>query len=389
MRTDFNGRAIPGSPPVRTEPNLTGAEREALPVLLNLSDGHSRPLKESSLRPLLAEALEDSIEEAQDELERTFLARFMQSANQSLTLSPANYQFAYSATSTIDIVAKYCLHKELTVGLIEPCFDNIPRSIAYLNVPLMSVPEGQVESIVAAVKRPPFDVLWIVLPNNPTSWQLDESEFRDLVQNCVRHKILMVVDFCFRHFSNVLHAYDQYELLKSSGVDFITIEDTGKTWASQEIKVGLSVSSDSVAEAVQTLHENLLLRVSPFFLAILNRLMADSSALDATKKLVRDNRAILSSLLDSLPVQLGSSGNADWSLPLEWLHLLPECGLTGRQLQCNLAHRGVEVLSGDLFYWASREKDSAHIRVALNRETRIVRTGSRILAQTVADGARK
>ena len=93
---------------------------------------------------------------------------------------------------------------------------------------------------------------------------------------CSEAGALLVLDFSFRPHSELSTAYDAYEVLTSTGVSFIGIEDTGKTWATHDLKVGLTVTSDDIAGLTHRLHDELLLNISPIVLWFLTELIGDT-----------------------------------------------------------------------------------------------------------------
>src|SRR5205807_3916332 len=94
------------------------------------------------------------------------------------------------------------------------------------------------------------------------------------------NKILMI-DFCFAAFALMdpeLGRFDIYEMLEESGVSYIAIEDTGKTWPIQDAKCALLTVSKDLHQQTYNIHTAILLNVSPFILNLLSAYIDDSMA---------------------------------------------------------------------------------------------------------------
>jgi hypothetical protein len=99
-------------------------------------------------------------------------------------------------------------------------------------------------------------------------------------------------------FSQDLRSWDQYAVLRESGVSFIAIEDTGKVLPLRDLKIGTCICSADLYEDCARLHNDLLLNVSPFILKLntevlrlvgehgIDRLLA---TVETNRKIVRDS----------------------------------------------------------------------------------------------------
>ena len=95
-----------------------------------------------------------------------------------------------------------------------------------------------------------------------------------MVRFCVDHDKLLIIDRCFATFAMVdggVPWFDVYELLESSGVSYLVIEDTGKTWPVQDAKCAILMTSEDIYPAIYDIHTSVLLNVSPFTLNMLTR----------------------------------------------------------------------------------------------------------------------
>jgi aspartate/methionine/tyrosine aminotransferase len=159
---------------------------------------------------------------------------------------------------------------------------------------------------------------------------------------------------------------DLYELLEGSGVSYIAIEDTGKTWPVQDAKCSLLMVSDDIYPQVYNNHTSILLNVSPFVLNMLTQYLRDSQRdgwasirepLAANRNFAR--KTLEGSILEyQQPIAQVSVG---------WFKI-KRPGLTASVLQKQLADKGVYVLPGTYFYWSNPKEGDQFIRIALARD---------------------
>lgn len=138
------------------------------------------------------------------------------------------------------ITATYLQQQKARVGLIEPCFDNLPDLMKHMRVPLSPLAEhlfAQPENIYAnlAASTQNLDAIFLVDPNNPTGFSLFSQgpyAFKEVVRFCVDHNKLLILDLCFAAFMITVGQprCDIYEILEDSRVRYIAMEDTGKIW---------------------------------------------------------------------------------------------------------------------------------------------------------------
>jgi aspartate/methionine/tyrosine aminotransferase len=367
----------------------TTYERRSLDVGLNLSDAHSRqPLTASQQRiverfpALFAEACRRT----QFDLEEDFIDEFLALANQSRRYPYERYLLSYSASSAVTMLASYCVRLRKAVALIEPVFDNISSILRREGVILEVLPEELLtrDDPSADLSKLASDLIWIGSPNNPTGSYLDRRQFGRLVEFCATRGKTLVVDCCFRFFCRDMRSWDQYELLKSSGVSFVMIEDTGKTWATAEMKVGMVVCSDDVYPEMYRLHDDLLQCVSPFHLVVLTEFLRDTQAsgFEATvlhyiginRELVQ--RECSSAVLEPInPVERGAT--------VEWIQI--HAPFSGEDLWKALAAVGVYILPGSNFYWHVPSKGQRFVRIALARDPAIVSQAVPMIKRVAAE----
>jgi aspartate/methionine/tyrosine aminotransferase len=366
----------------------TEYERESLGDVINLSDGHARqPLTptQGAIIERAAEIFRQAQGESQFRLESGFVQTFLRLAGEPQVFPPESYFLSYSSSSAIGMIALYCRRHHKSVALIEPIFDNIPNTLRAAGVPLEVLPEEVLGSsdLTGALHRLAADVVWIVCPNNPTGHVLSEAIFETLVTTCERLGKTLVVDFCFRFYAPDLVGWSQYEVLRRSKVSFITIEDTGKTWATLDMKIGMLVCSDDLHDEFYHRHDDLLLNVSPFHLALLTAFIDDTivHGADATIGFyVRQNRAILEEALARSVLSLTGSGAA--TVTLAWIRIGAD--VSGECLWEALRRRNIHILPGSNFYWHAPWRGRSFIRIPLARDPAVMRRAAPVV-RTVAE----
>jgi aspartate/methionine/tyrosine aminotransferase len=259
------------------------------------------------------------------------------------------------------------------VGLIEPCFDNIPDLLKHQGVPLQPIPEQIVFHSLSlqALDSLDIDVLWVVSPNNPTGVALNRSHLEGISSYCASRKILIVVDFCFRFFSDTMLEYDQYDVLLNSGTSFIAIEDTGKTWPTLDTKCGIVVSSEDMHESMYQAHDDLLLGVSPFSTALISEFIKDSLETgieNSLRHIPNHNRKNLVEALTQTSVV--HVENLRSEIPLIWASITAE--FSAVDLYKELVKRGVHVLPGNNFFWSDPAKGARYFRVSPLRSPALI-----------------
>jgi aspartate/methionine/tyrosine aminotransferase len=366
---------------VPLDPNTnTEYERLALDVDLNLSDGHARVPLDPAQRRLLASALEyhDEVQYTrQTAIEDAFLHSFFAFAGQSPVWTRSRAFFAYSCSSSIKMVAQYCRLNGLSTHLIEPCFDSIYHLLRREGIQVSPVEESLLmEGVEVGLERvKPGEAIFLVLPNNPTGACLSRGAFESVCRLAAERGALLVVDFSFRFYSTDLRHWDQYAIADACGCSYVFLEDTGKTWALSDLKVGLSVASKDVAPTIHALHDELLLNVSPLQLRLLAALIDESRSKDYRGlpfRVVEANRATVHALVhDGF---LEHKGYDCKNVPLELLGLPDWC--SGIDFWATLRSLGIHILPAKNYYWSSPERGRTLFRVPLARPPEHIRVAS-------------
>jgi aspartate/methionine/tyrosine aminotransferase len=208
--------------------------------------------------------------------------------------------------------------------------------------------------------------LFLVQPNNPTGYCLQESELLAIATQCRQMDKILILDNSFRLYNRV--PFDDYSLLTEVGVSFISLEDTGKVWPSHDLKASLLFCSPDLEELVGAIYSELYLCHSRFSLLLLEQ-FSMISAQEGLKASVWDtvdlHRVVLRHALAGTTMDIDPSSHASM-ISVEWLNC-SRTGLHDLDVLRMLARSGVLVLPGRLFYWNTgvATHRQQNIRVAL------------------------
>lgn len=367
--------------------SFTEYERLGISSDINLSDAHARQERteaQSEIVGNLGRLYVAAEQKKQGQLEQEFIDTFLRLAGQRQHFPYNRYFLSYAASCAIDMVSQLCREHGYTVGLIEPCFDNISNYLLRRGVPL--VPVGDVALFRnRCLPTDNIQVLWMVAPNNPSGLWPTREVFTNIVEQCVARNIIIVADFCFRFFADGFLAFDQHGILIEKKARFIIIEDTGKTWPTLDIKCGITLCSNDLSLDLFQRHDDLLLNVSPFALALITEFLINSSLSGLTQSVRAEawaNRATLLSALSEFPwVQCRTAQN---TFPLLWMEILREsdCAI---KLYMRLSSKGVHVLPGANFFWSDRNRGRNCFRIALNRPRTLINTGAAALVEVLRE----
>jgi aspartate/methionine/tyrosine aminotransferase len=362
--------------------DLTQHEIQALRTKYNLADAHTHQRQSAAQREIVAR-LPALWYEAENELQATYEQRFTNAFfrlhRQHTALAKNKTLLSYSASISTMVAGMYLRQKRASVTLIEPCFDNLHDVLANMGVPLYPIDESalhDVGRIYAELKRSVrTDALFLVDPNNPTGFTLlqhGRRGFEEVIRFCRDHDKLLIIDFCFASFTlfdTKFERFDIYELLEDSGVTYLAIEDTGKTWPVQDAKCAMITASDDIRQELYDLHTSVLLNVSPFVLNMLTHYIEDSDrdALASVRDVLSRNREAIRDALDGTILEY-LDPVADVSVA--WAKL-NHPDLTASELQRKLGEDEVYVLPGRFFYWSQPDRGESHVRFALAREPQV------------------
>ena len=359
--------------------DLTQHEIRALRSRYNLADAHTHQRQAEHQHEIVGQ-LPALWYEAEEGLQATFEQRFIESFfrlhRQPTALRKNKTLLSYAASISTMVAGMYLKQQRMAVTLLEPCFDNLHDVLANMGVATYPLDESALhdpDRIYSTLKREvKTDALFLVDPNNPTGFtllQYGRRGFEEVIRYCKDHDKLLLIDFCFASFTlddPELARFDIYELLESSGVSYLAIEDTGKTWPVQDAKAAMITASDDIAEQVYNIHTSVLLNVSPFVLNMLAKYVdnAHEEQMRSVREVLERNREVAVRLLDGSILEYQEPVA---KVSVAWFRINhPE--LSATELQKLLHEDGIYVLPGRYFFWNEPAKGDAYIRIALARE---------------------
>jgi aspartate/methionine/tyrosine aminotransferase len=369
--------------------NLTELEIAALDQYHNLADGHavrSWSLGEQRVVDRAATLLCPTDRERQRAIEHKYLRSFLQLAGQTPPCGAVCF-FCFTASSAIEAIANLLRLRGDSVALVEPCFDNLSDILRRHRVPLRPLDDALYTTpseFVDTLARQRPSAVFVVSPNNPTGRHLDATAFAVLIDYCKRSRAVLIVDACFRFYVPRKERYDQYAMLANSDIDWILIEDTGKTWPTAEIKAPFFMVSSGLAPTMAHIYSDFLLHVSPFALRLLEGFIvaAIEDDLFAVTQPIAENRQVLLDALRDAPLIEAGVG----ALSVAWLEITD--GIAAATLVNRLADGGVHVLPGGQFFWHDPGRGSHHVRVALARDPQRFREAARRISDMCRSSSR-
>lgn len=365
---------------------LTDFEFDGLSARYGLADGHAyQDLDTAQLKVVerLPSIWRDTALLRQRDVERRFAQSFFSLAHQASMLESDDFRICTSASQSIDLACAWASRAGKRVGLVEPTFDNLALIARRWHLPLQPIPEAALFDPSRDLDASAFDTLFIVNPNNPTGQSISPKQFSDLAAWCQSNGVSLICDFCFRFFSP--YQQDYYRVLLESGVDFITIEDTGKTWATMDMKASILAYSSSLKAEVEEIFHEIFLGVSPFSLAVLTEFVDDSRhrGLPTTLwTLVERNRQTFRAAISGTFLRIDESA-FNSRLALEWVRIEhPE--FDDLRLTEHLKDAGIACLPGRFFHWNLKAHNGhKNVRFSLLKPQHVVERGVEALANVL------
>ncbi len=374
--------------------DLTQHEIEALTFQYNLADAHTHQSQSPSQRRIverLPKLWYEAEQTTQRELDQRFIEAFFRVRKQLSALKSSPAMLVYAASVALTITANYLAKKRLSVSLVEPCFDNLHDILQHFGVSTAPIKEEWLRDPATIYDElrthATGDAIFLVDPNNPTGFTLSRhgrKAWKEVVRFAVDHKKLLILDFCFASFmlpDDTLDTFDLHQLLDKSGVSYIAIEDTGKTWPVQDAKVAILKTSQDLYPEIYNIHTSYLLNVSPFILNLLTSYILDSekdgfrsiySLLERNREFAK--KTLAGSLLEYQP--------SDAKVSVAWFKI-SDPTLKATELQKQLYKAGVYVLPGTYFFWSDHSRGDQYIRIALARDTDVFRPAIQLVRQTL------
>lgn len=381
--------------------NLTQHEIKAMRTEHNLAAAHARKSQSPTQKEIikrLPQLWHEAEKTSQREMEERFVQAFFRSQRQPTALTTPT-MLVYSSSVALVMAANFLALKKMRVSLLEPCFDAIYSILCNQNLPIdkplaeewLHDPEKIYENLKKQVHA---DAIIIVEPNNPTGFTLGRGlqtldkrkrGYLELIRYAKDHDKLLVLDLCFSSFlleDAKPASFDIYKDLEESGVSYIVVEDTGKTWPLQDTKVAMLKSSKNVHDDLFNIHTSFLLSVSPFILNLATQYIVDSeadefsSALELLKRNRGRAREVLSGSLLELQEPLAN-------ISVGWFRI-KDPSIKASNLHSYIRERGVYILPGTHFFWSDHAKGERFVRIALARDPRLFDAAIRKL-RTILD----
>jgi aspartate/methionine/tyrosine aminotransferase len=363
--------------------NTTEYDIPALPSSFNLTDGHvyrNWSPQEEKIIAKASEFLETSTRQMLPELEKEYVTQFLTLGRQTIDFRSHTYLQCTAASLAIEIIANYLRLNNLTLSLIEPCIDNFPDIFVRHNIPLKPFPDEYLESesFASFLETVDTDAICLVSPNNPTGKTITNDNFVLLLDFCKRKNKLLILDCCFRFYLPQECIVDHYGLLKGSGIDYLIIEDTSKTWSTLELKAPFLAVSNSIYQPIYDIYTDMVFHVSPFVITLMTEFIKGSidDKLEYVKQIAQINRETLYENIEG--TVLTNAGRPHMSIA--WLKIK---GMTSFRVKQILDENSVNVLPGDFFYWSDRTKGEHFIRVALIRTPHVFASAAKIIGDTL------
>jgi aspartate/methionine/tyrosine aminotransferase len=372
--------------------NLTGYEIDSLPRSYNLTDGHAFRrwfAAEEAIIDRAVQLFKNNNRRQQIEIEREYIQAFMRLARQTWDEDALGYLMCFTASMAFEVVANYLRLNQLSLALIEPCFDNLADIFRRHRIPMRAVPDGLLEApgdtFECALSGCESDAICLVTPNNPTGMTLAGGNLRSLLKFCKERRKLLILDNCFSAYLPRHLVYDQYQLVLGAGIDAVLVEDTGKTWPTAEIKAPFFAVSRAhgLFERIYDIYTDFLLHVSPVGTRLMHEFIRLSQEDDMASihEVVRVNRDVLYENLTGTFLTPCERPFAS----VAWLRI--NHSLSGLELKRILDKAGVFVLPGNQFFWHDSRQGEQFIRVALARDADMFREAATVLGETCRKAA--
>jgi aspartate/methionine/tyrosine aminotransferase len=388
-------KQMPHGPGPSTKSDITQHEIAALKTRFNLADAHTHQSQSASQRRIV-ESLPNlwysAESHSQYQSEQEFIDTFYKFHGQHRALDRRDEIYlVYAASIGMHITATYLQKKRLKVGLIEPCFDNLHDLMKHMEIPMSPIPESilrEASSVYRNLQEQAhhLDAIVLVDPNNPTGFSVfspSTDAFREVVRFCVDHDKLLILDLCFAAFilTSGQPRPDVYAILEDSGVRYVAMEDTGKTWPLQDAKCSTIMASRDLNDEIYQIVTSVLLNVSPFILKLVTRYVQDSAADDfaSVSEVLELNRQRVRTRLEG---SLLRYCEPMVKTSVAWFEIT-DPRVSADALQTYLLDHQIYVLSGKYFYWHEPERGQRFIRIALARDPHLFGQATTMLRQAL------
>ena len=156
------------------------------------------------------------------EAEELFRAQSMELFGQSGAGVDINFRILPNASLAIDVAMTAFARREWNVLLMEPVFDNLALYGKERGVYEWPLDEAALRQYGAdAVDTATADVVFLVSPNNPTGFTLDEETLTAIAQKCARDRTTLAIDASFRAYDT--SGANHYAILREAGCSWICL----------------------------------------------------------------------------------------------------------------------------------------------------------------------
>lgn len=375
--------------------DITQHEISALKTRHNLADAHTHQ-NQSRTQAEIVRKLPQLWQRAQTltqyESEQAFIKAFYQFHGQHHALKRSDEIYlVYAASVAMHITATFLRKHDMSVALIEPCFDNLHDLLKHMEVPMTPLPEAiladptqvyrLLEKTASAV-----DAIFLVDPNNPTGTSMfaeGPETFIEVAKYCRDHGKILILDFCFASFFKIAggERVDAYAILDEIGTDYLVMEDTGKTWPLQDTKCATLMSSRRLNPEIYSIVTSVLLNVSPFILQVVTEYINDSEAdgFASVRDVLQTNRRVAREYLEGTMLRYVEPAI---ETSVAWFEIQRD-DLSGDDLQAYLLTHQAYVLPGRYFFWSHPEQGRSFVRLALAREPDAFEAALQVIRQAL------
>ena len=360
--------------------NLTQLEYLALNSEMNLADGHARQRLTAtqaavvdSLPDLFRESAATPVEQLESRAHRAF---FRSLGQHEYPGDDGRVLACYSSSVAMEILSRALVTRTDRMALLHPTFDNIPDILRGVGITLLSLPEQALhegdldEALLSSVGS-----VFVTTPNNPTGRVVGPERLRRLAEQCREHDVVLCLDTSFRGF-DLAAQYDHYAVLAQAGCRWAVVEDTGKLWPTLDLKVGWLVTSANLDLPVDRIYSDILLGVSPLILTLVERFSRDAAdgGFADLHRFIRQNRAAVREELAGAPGVSHPDPHSTSSVERVCIE-----GRSSMEVWAALREENVHVLPCHRFHWFRPAEGDRTLRLALARETELVRSCARSL----------
>ncbi len=360
---------------------LTHFERNALKLGINLADGHAYHELHQCFDDIiknLSDIWFDSTKKQIPDIEHWFLEKWGELAGSTTMSTHDSFLICPAASNSIDIIAAYLSNRRLKTALITPCFDNLPLLLKRRKVDLIPIREEIFDSfsenedeIHTYLLKHGCKSLFLVSPNNPTGFIFDINRLAGIANICERVDIVLIVDVTFNFYNR--SKYDYHKLLSDSGVKYILIEDSGKSFPTQDMKASIILFHRYLLNDLKEIYEEIFLCTSPFTLELIGRLVERTSSVGLKTVLwdeVDQRREELYKVIDPSPLTPLETAEHPF-LPIEYLNC-SKSNLSDLEFEKYCWNNGLGVLPGRYFFWDnSKELGHDFIRIGFMKKKNV------------------